>query len=56
MSKNLEKTINNILKKYRAIVIDRLYKLDGYSFEDLLHVDDGYNEYIFIIYKRRVKE
>ena len=48
--------LDKIIKKYRGIIIERLYESDSYDFDRILHLSDGINDVIMLIYVRKKKE
>jgi len=45
--------LDSVIKKYRSIIIERLYQQDGYKFDRLVHLSDGYRDVIMVCYVKK---
>ena len=50
--------LDRMIKKYRGLIIERLYAKDGYEFDRIVHLSDGYRDVLMIVYtkEKRKKE
>ncbi len=48
--------IEKIIRKYRGLILENLYKSDGYDFDRVVSLSDGRYDVIFVIYRKRCKD
>ena len=45
--------LSDIIKKYRGLILEKLYEMDGYDFERICHLSDGYRDVIIVCYVKK---
>jgi len=45
--------LDKIIEKYRGIIVERLYKDDGYVLDRMISLSDGYRDVIMLIYVKK---
>ena len=52
----MRRGLDEIIRKYRPIIIEKLYEKEGYKFQHHVHLDNGNEEVIMLIYVKKVKQ
>ena len=47
--------LDKLIKKYRGIIIEKLYESDDYTFDRIIHLSDGLRDVLMIVYVRERK-